>query len=114
MKKPKMILFDYGQTIVDQAKFDGVKGSREVLKYAAANKYNLSAEQLQAKANELNRELGRFDPKNRHKNQIEVPNHMFTAYLYSSLGIRLELSPEETDTVFWDAASPGKPTEGGY
>ena len=112
MKKPKMILFDYGQTIVDQAKFDGVKGSAEILKYASANKYNLSPEQLQAKADELNRELGRFDPKNRYKNQIEVPNHMFTAYLYDSLGIKLDLSPEEIDTVFWDTASPGKPTEG--
>ena len=112
MKKPKMILFDYGQTIVNQAKFDGVKGSAEILKHASANKYNLSAEQLQAKANELNKELGRFDPKNRYKNQIEVPNHMFTAYLYESLGIKLDLSSDEIDTVFWDAAAPGKPTEG--
>lgn len=112
MKRPKMILFDYGQTLVDQAKFDGVKGSAEILKYAVENKYNLSAEQLQAKANELNRELGRFDPENRHKFQIEVPNHMFTAYLYESLGIRLDLSSEEIDAVFWDAAAPGKPTEG--
>lgn len=112
VKRPKMILFDYGQTLVDQARFDGVKGSEEVLKYAAENKYNLSAEQLQAKANEINRELGRFDPENRHKFQIEVPNHMFTAYLYRSLGIRLDLSSEETDAVFWDAAAPGKPTEG--
>lgn len=25
MKKPKMVLFDYGQTLVNEAKFDGVK-----------------------------------------------------------------------------------------
>ena len=111
MKRPKMILFDYGQTLVNQARFDGVKGSREILKYAVSNKYDLSPEQLQEKANELNRELGRFEPENRHKFQIEIPNHMFTAYLYESLGIRLNLSPEEIDAVFWDAAAPGKPTE---
>ena len=112
MKRPKMILFDYGQTLVNEAKFDGVKGSREILKHAAVNKYDLSAEQIQAKADELNRELGRFDPENRHKFQIEVPNHMFTSYLYESLGIRLDLSPEEIDAVFWDAAAPGKTTDG--
>ena len=112
MKRPKMILFDYGQTLVNEARFDGVKGSGEVLKYAVVNKYGLSAEQVQARADELNREMGRFDPAMRHLNRIEIPNHMFTAYLYESLGIRLSLSSEETDAVFWDAAAPGKPTDG--
>ena len=112
MKLPKMILFDYGQTLVDEGRFDGVKGSREILKYATDNKYGLSAEQLQEKANELNRALGRFSRETRHLLQTEIPNHMFTAYLYESLGIKLSLSSEEIDTVFWDAAAPGKPTEG--
>ena len=31
MTKPKMILFDYGQTLVNEAKFDGVKGTEAVL-----------------------------------------------------------------------------------
>lgn len=112
MKKPKMILFDYGQTLVNEGKFDGVKGSREVLKYAVQNKYNISAEQVQEKADKLNRELGRFDPEKRHLFQIEVPNHMFTAYLYESLGIKLSITAEQIDKVFWDAAAPGTPTEG--
>ena len=112
MKTPKMILFDYGQTLVAEAKFDGVKGSREILKYAVENKYHTSAEQLQEKANELNRVLGKFDPEKRHMFQIEIPNHMFSAYLYESLGIKVNLSSEEIDAVFWDAASPGKATEG--
>ena len=42
----------------------------------------------------------------------EVPNHMFTKYLYESLGIEIALSPEEIDNIFWDAAAPGTPTEG--
>lgn len=112
MKKPRMILFDYGQTLVNQERFDGVKGSREILKHAVVNKYGVSAEQLQEKADEINIELGRFDPARQHLNQIEIPNHMFTAYLYEALGISLDLSSEEIDTVFWNAASPGKPTEG--
>lgn len=112
MKKPKMILFDYGQTLANEARFDGVRGTSEVLKHAARNKYGLSAEQVQARADELNRELGRFDPANRHKFQIEAPNHMFTAYLYESLGIELSLTAEQIDRIFWDAAAPGVPTDG--
>ena len=112
MNIPKMILFDFGQTLSDEGKFDGVRGSKEILKYAVSNKYHLSPEQLQEKANELNRALGRFSRETRHLLQTEIPNHMFTAYLYESLGIKLSLSPEEIDTVFWNAAAPGKPTEG--
>lgn len=112
MKKPKMILFDYGQTLVAEERFDGVKGSAEILRHAAQNKYDLTPEQLQQEAGAINRELKRFDPATRAQNVVEIPNHMFTAYLYESLGIRIDLPAEEIDRIFWDAASPGKPTPG--
>ncbi len=43
---------------------------------------------------------------------VKIPNHMFNAYLYESLGIELSLLPEQIDEVFWNAAAPGKPTAG--
>lgn len=112
MKLPKMILFDYGQTLIAEQKFDGVKGTAAVLEHAVKNKYHLTAEQVQEKAEELNRELGRFDPAKKHILPIEIPNTMFTPYLYESLGIEIALSNAEIDTVFWDAAAPGAPTKG--
>lgn len=112
MKLPKMVVFDYGQTLVTEQKFDGIGGTRAVLQYATRNKYNLTAEQVQNHANEINNELGRFDPAKRHLMQVEIPNSMFTPYLYESVGIELSIKNGEVDRVFWDAASPGKPTEG--
>lgn len=112
MKTPKMILFDYGQTLVAESKFDGVRGTAAVLQHSVRNKYNLSAEQVQARANEINQEFGRFDPEKRHLFQIEIPNTMFTPYLYESLGIEIALTNAEIDTIFWDAAAPGAATEG--
>lgn len=112
MKLPKMILFDYGQTLINEVKFDGVKGTEAVLQYAVKNKYNKSAVEIQEAATAINRELGRFDLLKRHLFQVEVPNHMFTSYLYASQGIELPLTSEEIDRVFWDAASPGELTEG--
>lgn len=112
MKLPKMVLFDYGQTLIAEQKFDGIEGTEAVLQYAVKNKYHLSAEQIQARANEINREFGRFDPEKRHLFQIEIPNTMFTPYLYESQGIEIALSNSEIDTVFWNAAAPGAPTEG--
>lgn len=112
MRKPRMILFDYGQTLVNEKKFDGIAGTKAVLQYATKNKYNHTAEDIQAAADAINHELGRFDPKRRHLLQIEVPNHMFTAFLYQSMGIELSLIHQEIDRIFWDAASPGAPSDG--
>lgn len=112
MEIPRMVLFDYGQTLIAEQKFDGAKGTEAVLQYAARNKYHLSAEQVQAKANEIKREFGRLDPEKRHLFQIEIPNTMFTPYLYESQGIEIALSNSEIDTVFWNAAAPGTPTDG--
>lgn len=111
MQRPKMILFDYGQTLVKEV-FDGIRGTEAVLRYAVKNKYHMTAAQVQAEAEAVNRELGRSDPCRRHLFQIEVPNHMFTAYLYQSLGIELSLGAEQIDKVFWDAAAPGTATDG--
>ena len=33
-------------------------------------------------------------------------------YLYESQGIEIALSNFEIDTIFWNAAAPGMPTEG--
>lgn len=111
MQKPKMLLFDYGQTLVDEEKFDGVRGTEAVMNYCVVNKHNLTAERIQEEADRINKELGRFEPEKKHLFEVEAPNHMFTAYLYESLGIELSISSEEIDRVFWDAAAPGKPTE---
>jgi len=102
----------YGQTLIAEDSFDGVKGTQAVLKYATKNKYNKTAQEIQEFVKELNSELGRFNPQTRHLMQIEIPNHMFTKYLYESQGIQIDLRPEEIDKIFWDAASPGKPTDG--
>ena len=107
-----MIMFDYGQTLINEEPFNGVKGTEAVLKYAVKNKYNKTAEEVQNFANQLNKEIGRFDPEKRHLFQYEIPNHMFTKYLYESQGIEIALSSEEIDDVFWDAAAPGSPTKG--
>ena len=37
MQKPKMILFDYDQTLVDEGEFQGVRGAEAVLQYAVKN-----------------------------------------------------------------------------
>ena len=100
MQKPKMILFDYGQTLVDEGEFQGVRGAEAVLQYAVKNPRRRTAEEVQRAADQLNRALGRFGPASGHMHHVEIPNHMFNAYLYESQGIELSLLPEQIDEVF--------------
>lgn len=106
MKKPAMILFDYGGTLVRELGFDPVKGTQAVLHHAVSNPRGLGAIQVQAEADQLNRELGRGNAL------AEVHNFPFQNYLYASLGIRLDIGNEEIEECFWDGASGLEATEG--
>lgn len=108
MRKPKMILFDYGQTLVNEARFDGEKGTAAVMAYAVRNKYGKTPEEIQAQADRLNREMGRFE----HPMPTEIPCAPFEAYLYEVNGIELSIPYSQAEQVFWDAAAPGVPTDG--
>ena len=110
MNRPKAVLFDYGQTIADEQAFDGVRGTAAVLGHAVVNRLNMTAEAVQRLANELNNDIGRYDPKTRNLYQLEVHNHPFQRYLYEYCGIELSLTPSEIERVFWDHASPAVPT----
>ena len=112
MPKPKMILFDYGRTLADEKPFNGIAGTKAILQYATTNTNNRTPEEVQAAADALNQELGRFDPQTQHQLSLEIPSWPFNHFLYESLGIELSLSPQEIETIFWDAASPAVPTPG--
>lgn len=58
MKIPKMILFDYGQTLIAEQKFDGVKGTEAVLQYATRNKYHCRQSRCKPKQMKLTGNLG--------------------------------------------------------
>ena len=112
MRTPKMIFFDYGQTLVSEAAFDGVRGTAAVMRYAVSNPRRLTPQAIQREANAINRELGRLEPSTRHLLHTEVPNSIFQAYLYGSLGISFSISQAEVERIFWSHAIPTEPTEG--
>lgn len=110
MKKPEMILFDYGETLLRHGAFDGAKGTEAVLRHAVVNRHGLTAKEIQAYAEKLNHDLGRFNGEERRTYTKEVHNLAFQRYLYESLGIAFSLSAREIEDLFWDNASPAEPT----
>ncbi len=112
MRKPKMILFDYGQTLLNEKKFSSLEGTKAVMRYAVKNKHGYSAEEVCKYADELKAASGRYNSEMRYSDDIELPNRMFMSYLYKSLGIEFSKSMSDIERIFWYAASPGKPTDG--
>ncbi len=103
-----MILFDYGQTLMDEHGCDNLSGLNALLSYAVTNKYHYTAEDVLAKWNETFNILGQFDPLYR----LEIPNSIFLSYLFESMGITLSCNGAELDRIFWYASTPAVPTDG--
>ena len=111
MNKPKMIIFDYGQTLVNEKIFDPLKGTAAVLREAAKNPDKVSAEEVQALAEQLGKEIGRNGVEAEKQTFLEVHIHIFQNYLYEYFGIEFTKSSTEIERIFQKAACVGEPTE---
>lgn len=103
MKYPKMILFDYGHTLLYEPDWDSARGNAALLKYATNNPNNCTAEDVQKGAALI---FGRHIESVR-KIGYDIGGQVGNRVLYESLGIDFSLSPVEMETIFWDAACPG-------
>jgi len=112
MKKPKMILFDYGETLFHEKPFEALAGNRALLAHSNSNPRNITAEEIQVLADAMNRDIGRGGHLSTIQPVIEIPNRSFNRFLYEYLGISFDLTPLEMEQVFFDAASGGVKEEG--
>lgn len=113
MNKPEMIIFDYGQTLVDESKkpFDGLKGTEAVLREAANNPNNASAEDIKALSDELKKEIGIYGTDSENHSILEVHNFTFQNYIYEYFGIEITKSSAEVERIFERAACHAEPTK---
>lgn len=111
MDRPKMVIFDYGQTLIEEERFNGEAGNKAVIKLSKSNPYHVTGKQLQEFAIELSKDIGRFKPDPRNSINIEVHNHIFQHYLYEYYGLEFDRSAHELEMIFWDIAAPGRATK---
>ncbi len=103
MEKPKMIMFDYGHTLLWEPNWNSARGNAELMKYAVKNPHSCTVEDVINGAKliygdhlESIRRLG-----------YDISGQVGNRALYDYLGIEFSLTPLEMETVFWDAASIG-------
>lgn len=107
IKMPKMILFDYGNTIVRERTFDSIKGVQSVMKYAKKGKF-ADIKLIAQRSDEIFAEC----IKCAKTTGLEVHNLVCQRALYEYFKIEFTVSDQEIEKIFWDSAAPGIAMEG--
>ena len=100
--KPKMILFDYGHTLLCEAGFNSLRGKEALFRYIKNNKNNLTPAQIDEFAQDLFnkirvvREVG-----------MEIHQWHVDRLLCEYLEIEFSVPPAEAESIFWNNASCG-------
>jgi haloacid dehalogenase superfamily, subfamily IA, variant 1 with third motif having Dx(3-4)D or Dx(3-4)E len=102
MKKPEMIIFDYGHTLLYEPDSNSLRGEEALFKYIKSNKNNLTPQQVNDYAQDLFENIGLV-----RKMNMEIHERQFQRMLYEYLEIELTISLEEAELVFWDGMSSG-------
>jgi len=103
LKKPKMIMFDYGHTLLYEPNFDDLCGERALFRYVTKNKNNLTPEEVSDFSAKLFKEVSKVRAVGG-----EIHQRQFQRTLYEYLGIELAITYEEAELVFWQKSAPGE------
>lgn len=99
---PKMILFDYGNTLLYEPEFDLMRGAREVFKHVVKNPDNITVEQMQEFDNQL------FAKYNDCRAEgFEIHEWQGLRFVYEYHNLELDISIEEAERIMWENSSKG-------
>ncbi len=103
IRYPKMIIFDYGDTLLCEPDWDTDRGNAELLKYVTRNPNGCTIDDVRKGAEIIFGEhIGSI-----RKMGYDISGRVGDKLLYDYLGMEFSLSPLEMETVFWDAACKG-------
>lgn len=103
MTVPKMILFDYGHTLLYEPGFDTLRGEKALSSYIVSNKQGLSAEEI----NDFSQKLFQDIHQAARRDGLEIHERQFQKFRYEYLEITFSISWPEAEKIFWDNASRG-------
>lgn len=102
-KKPKMILFDYGQTLIVEPQFDWTAANLAILSHAAHLPEGMTSEEFCKCSNDL----FEYVMGNRRESCREIEHEKFIRLLCDAYGLKLDISIAEADLLYWDSATHG-------
>jgi putative hydrolase of the HAD superfamily len=102
IKKPEMIIFDYGHTLLYEPGFDAMRCEKAAFPYIIGNPQNLTAEQIYGEVQKMFQRFGEERDRG-----IEIHEWQFMRLIYEYLGIQFSISYEELEEIEWNAAAEG-------
>lgn len=99
---PKMILFDYGHTLLHEPEFDTLRGVRALFPFFTGNPDALTPEEIDGAQQALFAELAPV-----RRAGVEPHEWPFLRFSLGLMGLGLSVPLPEAERIFWDAASPG-------
>lgn len=109
---PKMILFDYGQTLVHETDYDPIRGAQALIDAARCNPRNATAQDIVQLLEAIKRDiLAEFQAPSRSFQPLELSAVSVNHYILQYLGLEYDISGEELEWIFWDNATPAIATE---
>ena len=103
IKKPKMILFDYGQTLIVEPQFDWTRANLALLSHATNLPSGMTPEEFCDRSNSL----FEYVMGARSESCREIEHEKFIRLLCGSFGLKLDISVAEADLLYWDSATHG-------
>lgn len=101
MKKPKMLLFDYGHTLAYEPHHSATNGNKEIFKYIKNNPNHVSFEEFDKTIQDLWKRIKEI------KGNAEVHEHQFINMWQQYMGIELSVSIQEAEEIIWNGISAG-------
>ncbi len=86
MKRPEMILFDYGHTLLYEPDFDMLRGEEALFQHVKTNKSNLTPKQVNEFSQMLFEKIGSARALG-----LELHEQQFQRFLYEYLEIELAI-----------------------
>lgn len=97
MRKPKMIIFDAGRTLIDYVSIDTLKGVRAIMPYITSNPRHLTAEEIDRYTNNV---FELFDVS--RKQLFEVHEQNILKMVYDLLGITFSIGIADIERIIWN------------
>lgn len=107
MIKPKMILFDYGGTLMYEPDFSPTRCNTAIFPYIIKNPYNVTSDELDAFIQGLFSDIRKLRGE-----KIEIHEHIFLRYVLEYLGLELSVSIEEAESIMFNSMANAQPTPG--
>lgn len=113
-KRPAYIFFDYGNTLVFEHSYNPLAGISVLWEYVCSNPNNITPSQFAIILEKFDKKLGRYNSDNTIDNLYEFHEYDVFRILFEYYQIKLNISYEETEYLYWKTAFGGEPTKGIY